>query len=212
VQLLLDNLTASVIATIVILILLSMQTRATQQRAVRMSQETAQRQSRRLTDWLEKDLERIGDNLSDDEIAFRKPKETADMIKFTFDRGVIQSDGTIDTVKTRYLVEPTGESRTVYAGDQKKEVELWRFVRKTKQVGSGMGWQVDGGGISNLSYFDVDLLNGNAEAVENPVANESEVRSVRVRFSLVGPYRTRDIIPSMASSNVVVAPYPLAES
>lgn len=210
-----DNLTATIIAMTVLLILASMQMRATQQRVAQASQDAVQGQARGLTNWLEEDLARIGKNMSDDEIAFEAPVENSDekwlTEKFVFEREKIGASGTIKTVKTRYLVEPTGSSREIYTGGTTETVELYRLTREKKVVGE-TSWEVTGGSASALEYFDVDLLDRNAEPVSNPVSNESAVRSVRVRFSLVAPYQNEELTFPASRTNVVVARYPLGGS
>jgi len=210
-QFLFDNITASLVGMTVILILSSMQMRAVQQRVTSTARTTVQSQARQMTAWLEQDLEGIGRNMKSSDIAFENPEKETDKkwltTEFIFDR--IRNG---NRVKTRYRVEPTGEFRTVYTGDGDEDIELYRFIREEKVVGTGGGWTENGGGMSSIEYFDVDLLDENAEPVSNPENNEEEVRSVRIRFSLIAPYQTEGATFPVTRTNVVIAPYPLSGS
>ena len=210
-QFLFDNLTATVIAMTVLLILASMQMRATRQQVAQTSQNIVQRQAGQLTTWLEEDLGRIGRNMSDDEVAFEK-LEDSDQQKWITEEFVFEheeTDGTV--VRVRYLVESTGSSREIDMGGTTKSVELYQLTREKKVVGE-TGWQAKGGSIPALEYFDVDLLDRNAEPVSDPVSNEDDVRSVRVRFSLVAPYQNEELAVPASRTNVVIARYPLGDS
>ncbi|PSQ81178.1 MAG: hypothetical protein BRD41_03355 [Bacteroidetes bacterium QS_1_63_11] len=213
-QFLFDNLTATVIAMTVLLILASMQMRATRQQVAQTSQDIVQRQAGQLTTWLEKDLGQIGKNMSDDETAFEEPVDSGQKWlteKFVFEHEEIDSTGTVDTVRVRYLIESTGSSREIDMGGTTKSVELYQLTREKKVVGE-TGWQAKGGSIPALEYFDVDLLDRNAEPVSDPVSNEDDVRSVRVRFSLVAPYQNEELAVPVSRTNVVIARYPLGDS
>jgi hypothetical protein len=209
-----DNLTATVIAMTVLLILASMQMRATQQRVAQASRDVAQSQAAQLTSWLEEDLGQIGKNMSGDDTAFEAPVDSDQKWlteEFVFEYEEFSSTGTIDTVRVRYRVESTGSSREIYFGDSTETVDLYRLTREKKVVGE-TGWQEKGGSVPALEYFDVDLLDRNAEPVSNPVSNENAVRSVRVRFSLVAPYQNEELALPASRTNVVIARYPLAGS
>jgi hypothetical protein len=208
-QFLFDNLTATVIAMTVLLILASMQMRATQQRVAQTSQNIIRDQAGQLTTWLEEDLGQIGKNMNDDETAFEEPVNSGQKWiteKFVFEHE--ETDGTV--VRVRYLVESTGSSREIDMGGTTKSVELYQLTRE-KKVGGG-GWQAKGGSIPALEYFDVDLLDRNADTLSAPVAHEDSVRSVRVRFSLVAPYRNKELAVPASRTNVVIARYPLGGS
>ncbi|PSQ72000.1 MAG: hypothetical protein BRD31_02090 [Bacteroidetes bacterium QH_2_64_26] len=210
-QFLFDNLTATVIAMTVLLILASMQMRATRQQVAQTSQNIVQRQAGQLTTWLEEDLGRIGKNMSDDEVAFEK-LEDSDQQKWITEEFVFEheeTDGTV--VRVRYLVESTGSSREIDMGGTTKSVELYQLTREKKVVGE-TNWQVKGGSIPALEYFDVDLLDRNAEPVSDPFSNPDDVRSVRVRFSLVAPYQNEELAVPASRTNVVIARYPLGDS
>jgi hypothetical protein len=153
--------------------------------------------------------------MSDDETAFEAPVNSDDeewlTKEFVFEHEEFNSTGTVDTVQVQYLVESTGSSREINMGGTTESVELYQLTRKKKVVGESE-WQAKGGSIPALEYFDVDLLDRNAEPVSNPGSNESDVRSVRVRFSLVAPYQNEGLAIPASRTNVVIARYPLAGS
>jgi hypothetical protein len=208
-----DNLTATVIAMTVILILSSIQMRSTRQQVAQTSSQIVQDRSRQITEWVEEDLNRIGQNMTQSEVAFEDPKENKKWLteRFVFDRKVIQTDGSIDRIKTRYQVNSTGNTREIYVDGETKAVELYELVRQTKVVGGSGGW-TDKGGVSALEYFDVDLLDQNAEPVLDPVANEASIRSVRIRFSVLAPFQNSEMSFPASRTNVVVGRYPLGDS
>jgi len=208
-QFLFDNLTATVIAMTVLLILASMQMRATRQQVAQTSQNIVQRQAGQLTTWLEEDLGRIGKNMRDSATAFEKPVGSDQKWlteKFVFEHEEV--DGTV--VRIRYRVNSTGSSREIHMGGTTDTVALYQLTRE-KKVGGG-GWQAKGGSIPALEYFDVDLLDRNADTLSAPVAHEDSVRSVRVRFSLVAPYQNEELAVPASRTNVVIARYPLGGS
>ena len=211
-QFLFDNLTATVIAMTVLLILASMQMRATRQQVAQTSQNIVQRQAGQLTTWLEEDLGRIGKNMSDDEVAIDTlvRKDSAITKEFVFEHKKYNSTGTAETVEVRYRVDSTGSSREIHMGGTTDTVALYQLTRE-KKVGGG-GWQAKGGSIPALEYFDVDLLDRNAEPVPDSISGDSSVRSVRVRFSLVAPYQNEELAVPASRTNVVIARYPLGGS
>lgn len=202
-----DNLTASVIAATVVLILSSIQMRATQQRVAQTSQQIVQQRSRVATEWLEEDLERIGQNMTSGQDALDKPESYHENVKFVFRRDSVATGGGIWRIETRFRVE--SQSTMSVGGEVKSVYDVVR-ERRRKELGGG-GWSDDwteGGRVESLEYFDVDLLDRNAQET----TTLGQVQSMRIRFSVVAPFQNEEMAFPASRTNVVVARYPLADS
>ena len=205
-----DNLVSTVIATTVILILASIQLRATQQQVATSAQYAMTQQTKQLSSWLQEDLERIGKNMGGgrvpvDTIIVPGDDSTATWWtkQFVFERDSITSGGSTVRIKIRYDIQNTG-TQTIN-GTQR---DVYRLERDRK-VG-GNSWKSTGGSAATLGYFDVDMLNKNAEPVENPETHlqthPDTVRSVRVRFSVLPPFENDQLPVAASRTNTVVAP------
>ena len=206
-----DNLTASVIAATVVLILSSIQMRATQQRVAQTSQRIVQQRSRVATEWLEEDLERIGQNRTSGQDALDEPEsyDSEEWLteKFVFRRDSVATGGGIWRIEVWYKVESQGTMSV-----EGEETPIYRLVRKRRQKElDGGSWSesdwVQNGRIESLEYFDVDLLDRNAQDI-----NPGQVQSVRIRFSVVAPFQNEEMAFPASRTNVVVARFPLADS
>ena len=212
-----DNLTASVIAATVVLILSSIQMRATQQRVAQTSQRIVQQRSRVATEWLEEDLERIGQNMTSSQDALEEPEPYHDpennsdseewlTEKFVFRRNSVVTGGDIRRIEVRYKVESQGTMSV-----EGEETHIYRLVREWRRKkldgGSWSKW-AQSGEIESLEYFDVDLLDRNAQVT----TTLSQVQSVRIRFSVVAPFQNEEMAFPASRTNVVVARFPLADS
>ena len=205
-----DNLISTVIAMTVILVLASMQLRATEQQVATTAHYVMKQRTTQLSSWLQEDLGKIGKNMSGESV----PVDTMVVAvgdsakwltkKFVFERDSIETGGNRVTVKVRYDVQKTG-TRTI----EGEERDVFQLTRERK-VGSDP-WESAGGGAATLEYFDVDMLNKNAEPVEDPVTklqNDPDiVRSVRIRFSVVPPFQNDQLPVAASRTNTVVAQY-----
>lgn len=203
-QFLYDNLTATVIATMTALILLSIQSRATQNSVAELSRNRMGELTQTFTSWLERDIERMGENFEEGERApFERPVYTEGSggtdvtTQFTFYRDSTTSsdDDKEYRIATRYAVSQKG-TRTV-DGSEKPVYKLTRKTRR-KEMGTGSwsSWSAEKGvSPSALGYFQIDLLDKDADPVPNPSANEDQVHSVRVRFSVVSAFQNAQTFP-----------------
>ncbi|MCS3860806.1 hypothetical protein [Salinibacter ruber] len=201
-QFLYDNLTATVIALMTTLILLSIQSRATQNSVAEVSRNRMGELTQTFASWLERDIERMGENFENGERApFDNPVYTEGSggtditTQFTFYRDSTTSSGDEYRIATRYEVAQKG-TRTV-DGTSKPTYQLTRKKRR-KEMGTGSwsSWSsVKGGSPSSLGYFQIDLLDKDASPVSNPNGNADQVHSVRVRFSVVSPFQNAQTFP-----------------
>ena len=206
-----DNLISTVIAMTVILVLASMQLRATKQQVATTAHYVMKQRTTQLSSWLQEDLGKIGKNMSDDRVAVDTlivPDDDSTARwrtdEFVFERDSIEKSGNRVTVKVRYDVRNTG-TRTI--GGEERDV--FQLVRERK-VGSN-SWESAGGSAATLEYFDVDMLNKDAVRVEDPEQHletvPDTVRSVRVRFSVLPPFQNDQLPVAASRTNTVVAQY-----
>ena len=205
-----DNLISTVIAMTVILILASVQLRATKQDVAGTAHYVMKQSTKQLSSWLQEDLGKIGKNMSGESV----PVDTmvvanGDSAKwltkeFVFERDSIESGGNRVRVKVQYDVQWTG-TRTI-GGEERDVFQLVRW----RKVGSN-SWEPAGGSAATLEYFDVDMLDKNAEPVKDPVTklqtDPDTVRSVRIRFSVVPPFQNDQLPVAASRTNTVVAQY-----
>jgi hypothetical protein len=210
-----DNMVSVLVAMTVTLILASVQLRATRHQAAGMASYAMTQRATQLSSWLQNDLARIGKNRQGsgvpiDTIIAPADDSTARWLteRFVFKRdSIIPSGGTVP-IRVRYDIQSAG-TRTV--GGETRDV--YRLDRERK-VGTGP-WVPAGGSVGGLQYFDVDLLNKNADPIENPLmhlqAHADTVRCVRVRFSVLPPFENDQILGPASRTNTVVARYHPAE-
>lgn len=198
-QFLYDNLTATVIALTTLLLLFSIQSRATQNNVAQTSRNVMEEYAQTFATWLEKDLQRMGENMDrDDPVPYENP-QTVELengmevtTRFIFYRDSTSSDDDEEEkrVSMRYDVEEAG-TRTV-DGESKT---LYKLTRKVKIEGEGWS-SVQGESTADLGYFKIDLLDKDANPVDSPKQNEDQVHSVRVRFSVVSPFQNAQTFPT----------------
>lgn len=198
-----DNMTATVIGMSIVLILATIQLRTVERGIAETSRHIVKKQAQRLASWMEDDLEQLGQNMSPGGIAFENPqKETYDRApgdvitrQFTFYR-----DSSGVQLETRYEIDPAGTQ--MVDGDSTTVYRLTRFHEGTE----------DGRSTPMLGYFDVDMLDRNANLVSNPKSNRDKVQSVRVQFSVVAPFQNRETILSVVHHGSIIVRHPLADS
>lgn len=194
-----DNLVATLISMTVLLILASIQTEATRRNTARTSRNVAKGEAQTLSTWLEEDLGEMGKNMSGTNASFETPQDSTNWhtTQFTFFYDSLKTGGGTVRVRTRYELKKTG-TRDV---DGTQE-DIFKITRERK-VGSG-SWQGEGQSTSNLGYFEVNMLDSEGTPVANPQANDDEVESIRVRFSVIAPFQTEETFLRRARRAVAV--------
>lgn len=181
-----DNLVATLISMTVLLILISIQTQATQTNTARTSRNIANTQAQNLATWLEEDLSRIGQNMSLDETSYDEPtKVDGSQWHTEFSFSYVDTTGIQKNVQ--YDLEKTGETEMI-DGVEKDLFELKRTP--------------DGSRAASLEYFRIDLLNGDGNSASTP----DEVEFVRARFSVIAPFQGEDTFPRRVRRSIAV-PY-----
>jgi hypothetical protein len=194
----------------VILVLASMQLRATKQQVATTAHYVMKQRTTQLSSWLQEDLGKIGKNVKGDSVSVDTlivPNDDSTAAwrtkRFVFERDSVETDGNRVTIKVRYDIK----TETQMVGGEERDV--FQLTRERK-VGSN-SWESAGGSAAALEYFDVDLLNKDAVRVENPEqhleAVPDTVRSVRVRFSVLSPFQNTQLPVPASRTNTVVAQY-----
>lgn len=196
-----DNLIASVISMTVFLILVSIQMQATQNNTARISRHSAKGDVHQLATWLEEDLSGLGRNMEPEDAAFESPQDSTQWhtTEFTVKYDSLTVGGSTIRVRTRYELKKVG-TRTVN-GTQESLFE----IQRSRRVGSG-SWESKGQSTSNLGYFEVGMLDRNANLVANPATNHGEIEFIRVRLSVIAPYQSEDTFLRRVRRAIVV-PY-----
>lgn len=197
-----DNLTASVVSGMVILVLFSVQMRATNSSVAQTGRNVALNQARTFATWLEQDLQRMGRNIPEGDKVFTPPSRedmaasatgktlsTGDDVFAFYYRKIPGSSG-----KTPVTYDIESETRDV-GGDPRTLFQL------TRQVGGGD----DGQSPPNLGYFDIQFVDGNAGLVD-PKKNPDRIQAIRVHFSIVPPFQN-DETPLDEVHRMVVVPF-----
>jgi hypothetical protein len=205
-QFIYDNLTATVVAMMTTMILLSMQAKSTKNSVAKSSRNQMEELTQTFSTWLERDLGRMGENFDDYEGApFKNPiyttgpegvDITSEFIFYRDSTTTSTTDTTEYRIATRYQVEKSGKADV--QGEEKQMYQLTR-TRRSKKVGTTnwTNWSEEKGiSSSRLGYFQIDLLNKNAKEVTDPVGNEEKVHSIRTRFSVVSPYQNSEVFPT----------------
>lgn len=184
-----------IIAMTVFLILLSIQLQATRSNFAQSSRYVASSQAKEFASWMEEDLDALGRNMDSDEWPFDVPNKRyseqspSDSIstRFVFYHDTTDASGNHYQVTTAYDVDSTG---TETVGDTTKTV--YEVTRSRGGQSSGM-----------LTYFDVDLLDRNANPLANP-ATPDTVRSFRVRFGVVSPFQNENTVLHEINRSIIV--------
>lgn len=191
-----DNLIASLISMMVLLILVTIQAEATQGNTARTSRNVAKTQAEDFITWLEEDLAKMGKNMGSGSVAYESPEDSSAWHTTSFTFSYLNSSG--DTVDTKYDLEQSG-TRMV----EGEETPLFT-VRRSQKVGSG-SWSSSGQSPSSLGYFEIDMLDEDADSTGSP----SQVEVVKIRFSLVAPFQSESTFLRRVHRSTVV-PYRLA--
>lgn len=189
-----DNLTATVIGAMVLLIVLASTQRLNEVMVERTATYTVKSQAQQMATWLEDDLLFMGRNMSRDELAITV-LDTNDVgittdFTFAYDSLQIVSDQ-IDTtrVQIRYELEEVG-TRTLGKGTVNERVLPVYAMQRFRRVGAEPE-EADGQSNDLLSYLRIDLLDRNTKPIENPFSVDPRaVRNTRLRFAMVTPYES----------------------
>lgn len=193
-QFLYDNLTATVVGTTVLLILIAIQMRATRANVEQMSRSMAFGQAESMATWLEEDLSQMGRNIDGQPFTFPKRSDessspTDETLKVTNPDGEADFEFEYNDKEIQYTLR--------YADGESPPYELERSVS-----GGGGGT----GSAGRLGYFDIQFINKNA----SPTSVVGNIQAIRVRYSVVTPFQNDDTM-LREIHRMIVVPYPPAQ-
>lgn len=191
-NLIFDHLSAALVGATVMMMLLMLQIRLTGMSIEQTSTYMVKNQASNLATWLEEDLLQIGENMDlTKTIPFTNPVDSAGVTTtFSFfrdslDTSVIPPD--TFRIETRYELKKMGSRIT--GGDT---LDVYRIARSFRVDGGP--WKASGGSTPALGFFKIEMLNGDAVPVADPVAaataDPKAIRNTRVRFFMVTPFET----------------------
>jgi hypothetical protein len=193
-QFLYDNLTATVVGTTVLLILIAIQMRATRANVEQMSRSIAFGQAETMATWLEEDLSQMGRNIDGKPFTFpNNPKKSEENGSPTDE--TLNPDSEAD-FKFEYNDKEI-QYTLRYADGESPPYELDRSVS-----GGGGGT----GSAGRLGYFDIEFINKNA----SPTSDVGNIQAIRVRYSVVTPFQNDDTM-LREIHRMIVVPYPPAQ-
>lgn len=210
-----DNLTALIIATTVIFIVLSMQNQATQMGNQETVINAAKNQAHTLATWLERDLSQTGKNIDSEDTPI-KFEEDSTALQFEY------RNSSNERVEVRYIIENSDKCIIEHTDEQRVKVEVkdeetdevkdeetentCHLIRKEDSENEGR--------LPALDYFHVDILDGEAEVADS----EEEYQSIRVQFAVAIPAREEFEkseepvdLPLEAIHRKITVPYPPAQ-
>lgn len=202
-----DNLVATAVAGTVMLMLVSIQMRATNANVAQTGRYAALNQAQTVATWVEEDLKAMGRNRDEGDPIFdivatgnrveNTNSPTGTVLRTSSDPAGLtlyyESAAGTDTTLTYELVE--ADTRTVDGTE--------RTVYQLRRQKNG---SVSGGSGAVLGYFDVHFLDRNANRVSNPAANRGAIRAIRAQFSVLPRFQNDETVLSEIHRMVVV-PY-----
>lgn len=202
-QFLYDNLTATVVSMTVLLVLVSIQMRATSTSVSKTARNAAVNQAKSLAEWIEEDVEGMGRNIEDGETVFEDP--TTSPTKYTNDNS--PTGATLGGLTFYYREKEGGALTTIdYTINEADTSTIEGEQRTLYELNRHQDGSLDGGSSATLGYFDVQFLGRNAGEVTDPVNNKDEIQSIRVVFSVVVPFQG-DESSLQEFHRMVVVPY-----
>jgi hypothetical protein len=197
-----DNLTASVVSGMVILILFSVQMRATNSSVAQTGRNVALNQARTFATWLEQDLQRMGRNIPPGGQVFVPPSRK--------DTDASATDTTLSTEDAAftfyYKNSPSSSGKTSVAYDIASETrDVGGTARTLYQLTRQRSGNEDGQSPPTLGYFDLQFVGANANRIDPKKASD-QIRAIRVHFSVVPPFQNAET-PLHEVHRMVVVPY-----
>ncbi len=199
-----DNITATMIAGTIILLLMAMQLRVTRLSIEQTATYMTKKYSLAFADWLQKDLLKIGRHLNPDDpdcdddsddwgcqVLGDLEWEDGRTERFVFYRDSLR-DGKVYHMKVKYELKEVDPG----AGE-----DLFRAVRSVKLWRDGtpepVGWVRTGSSPGLLRHFEIRMLDENGEVVSDPADNMDDVEQTSVKFSLKPPFDTEGSLRAM---------------
>jgi hypothetical protein len=182
-----DNITATIVGLTVLLILATIQSRATRLNTAETSRNAALAQSEGMATWMEEDLEAMGRHMDPEGDIFYDINKV--------DNSASPTDEVLTSLTFQYRENKGGSLHTVQYEVSSGEDDLLKTEiiggeeRPVYRLTRTKDGSEDGGSSTRLGYFDVEFLNRVASPITNPESNKDKIEAVRVHFSVVLPFR-----------------------
>lgn len=211
-----DNLTATLLAATILLILLAMQTSLAKSSVEHTANYMAKKYSLEFADWLQDDFPKIGKNMEPGDRTFENPEtEDGNTVQFVYYSEEEQRDGSGGTQTTRTatvytLGRPSDTSPSSYGNPAETRnidgttIELYQAIQwkcESPPLSSapnwswgdcGTGWERKGESAALLRHFEIEMRDQNGNRVDDPgdvnVSNPDSVQQTHVQFTLVPPF------------------------
>ena len=194
-----DNLVATLIATTVVLVLISVQMRATSANVAQVGRSGALGGAESFATWVEQDLEAMGRHISVSETVFSSPVRQSDSHSPTGEA--------LESLTFYYRTDEGSPKTTIpYEVTEVDTQTIGSEKRTLYQLSRSKNGTDVGGSPVRLGYFDVRCLDRTAGVVTNPAANRSKIEALRAHFSVVSPTQN-DETKLQEVHRMVVVPY-----
>lgn len=194
-----DNLVATLIATTVVLVLISVQMRATSANVAQVGRSGALGGAESFATWVEQDLEAMGRHVSVSGTVFSSPVRQAN--------GNSPTGEVLEGLTFYYRTDESSPKTTItYEVTEVDTQTIGSEKRTLYQLSRSKSGTDAGGSPVTLGYFDVRFLNRTAGEVTNPAANRSKIEALRAHFSVVSPIQN-DETKLQEVHRMVVVPY-----
>jgi len=177
-----DNLQATIIGSVVIIMLLTAMQRVRELNLEQLSIYSAKVQALDLAEWMENDLSTLGTNFDSTTVRFSLPQvQNGNTTDFTFYRDTLGVAFNKVRIETRYQLIDTD---TVEVNDS--TIQMHQIIRsfRVKEGNKWTKWQEDGRSSGRLSYFMISLLGD----LGQPVDAEAETIFFKMDLSVVPPF------------------------
>ena len=193
-----DNLIASLVSGTVILILFTIQMRATNTSVSESARNQALSQAETFATWLEEDLEAAGRNRDDSEPVFSYDG--------WYDNSQSPTDSTLEGLTFYYRDVEGGATTTINYEIEDRTRTVAGTTRTVYRLTRQENGSEDGQSPSSLGYFDLRFVGKNGR----PTTTRDSIRGIRVQYSVLTPFRTEQSTLTEAHRMVVV-PYAPAQ-
>lgn len=196
-QLLYDNITATLVAGAVMLILFAMQLRISDVSVQQTATYMAKKSALDFADWLEDDLLEIGDEVNPNVVPYQTPSVNSDSMTTTFQFFYYRFKSNGDTTRydVRYIIGDDDANADQPAQTQEvdgRTIKLYRATRKVRTANpdgsSPTAWKTTGASAPLLRHFQILFLDRDGSKIANPVARYDDVWQTQVKFAMVPPF------------------------
>lgn len=205
----LDHLTAAIVASVLGIVLFTTTLRVQTLNHEANTTYAMRRLSSDMATWMEDDVLSIGSEMAINELPFANPVDSAGFTQtFTFYRDsvvVVSGVSTVRRISTQYRLE--------YAGTRGSGVEAYNIYRVDRYVKVDAGaWDFDGSAPPYLRHFRIELLDRDANPIADPAAafalDPNAIRNTGIRFTLATPHELKGLtLQSVHFASTLMIPY-----